>query len=315
LKMRSTNPWPIWVIAVGNFFILFLGTEAYQSSLSSFLAQMALPLFCLSILNFCCLFILGHWKLTLFPLLGLVSMFLKVKPNLVDPWPELVSGRSHEILQFNLRGSSEGNLKFLPERILGKKIQILTVQSCSSKCFSFLSNSLAKEGYYTVFHETAQLSIFSKFPLVQPDLKTAPNAIIARFQIKETQLGTLINVELPKSWPWGAAITQGQHLKQLETWVSAIKMPLVVAGNFNLVPWSESLRGLHQLLHFGAPNLRTLPYGNGPATLFDLELPSPFSLILWDQIYFSKHFKFEAQKTVGLRGADFFPVANSFELK
>ncbi|MGJ8584845.1 MAG: endonuclease/exonuclease/phosphatase family protein [Marinosulfonomonas sp.] len=107
------------------------------------------------------------------------------------------------------------------------------------------------------FTGTGQVAVLSRWPMVEGSETCIPGSGVAALQVR-TPDGPVWAVAIHLHWPY--PMEQREQVEQILPILETLQGPKVVAGDFNMVPWSHSMRAISraaQAKRLG-PTLRTL---------------------------------------------------------
>jgi endonuclease/exonuclease/phosphatase (EEP) superfamily protein YafD len=162
-------------------------------------------------------------------------------------------------LQYNINLHNP-NIQTIKEYILAHRIDIVTLQEVTKTQEKSL-RQLAKEGYRWqayCLRKTTQEAILSRHTFVTDSVRCEKHngLVSATIDIGEANL-TVASVHLFLPFPYG----QHAQITRLSRALTQLKKPLLIAGDFNAVPWSHTLKRVEALTqtHVVAGLLRTIP--------------------------------------------------------
>lgn len=126
--------------------------------------------------------------------------------------------------------------------ILSVDPDFVTVQETSSW------NEVVKDGLSAAFPHRLQcptsgnggIALYSRYPLSQPDTRCAfaSGMVVALASLPDGRQIWVGSVHL--NWPW--PYPQADQVKRLEERLVELEGPMLIAGDFNMVPWGSSVR-------------------------------------------------------------------------
>ncbi len=87
-------------------------------------------------------------------------------------------------------------------------------------------------------HSVGGVAIMSRLPFTEPPVCDYPNGLVA--VRLETEAGPLSVAAVHLHWPW--PFGQARHVQRMLPYLEALPKPVLVGGDFNMVPWSHTNR-------------------------------------------------------------------------
>jgi endonuclease/exonuclease/phosphatase (EEP) superfamily protein YafD len=203
-------------------------------------------------------------------------------------------------LQYNINLNNHQGIETIKDYILAHQVDVVTLQEVThvqEKSF----RELAEAGYRWqtyCMRRTTQEAILSRYPFVEGSVRCAEHQgfVSAQIQIEERRL-TVASIHLFLPFPYG----QSAQVLRLEKAFASLASPVVLAGDFNAAPWSQTVKSVEQFSHTHVvPGLRmTIPtdYHRKPY------VPLPI-----DQVLVSSDLQVESIATAPHMGSDHWPV-------
>jgi len=94
------------------------------------------------------------------------------------------------------------------------------------------------------FATVGGVAVASRWPIVKGSAFCAESDGLAAMQVSSPK-GDIWVVSVHLHWPW--PYSQPNHLKRLLPLLENLSGPVVIGGDFNMVPWSHALRQLEQV--------------------------------------------------------------------
>lgn len=198
--------------------------------------------------------------------LGLVGLIALRVMDWTMPGP---AGGDLSIYQKNLLFRGVDQPAFLAE-IAATSPDVLTLQEVSARNVSLLS-ALRNEfptQHTCPFAAVGETAVLSRFPMV-PGSALCVNGLAA-LQV-EAPIGAVWVVSVHLHWPW--PYRQASHSRDLLAQIAALPGPVVVGGDFNMVPWSYHVRAFAR----AARGRIVRPVG---ATIWKARMPLPIDHVI-----------------------------------
>ena len=131
----------------------------------------------------------------------------------------------------------------LSQDILGQETDIVTLQEVSDRNFPIL-NDLADTyptQHFCPFSSVGGVAVLSKLPATGvPPICNREDGLAA-IQVVGPN-GPLWLASLHLHWPWPHR--QHEQIMRLSGWFASLQAPLILGGDFNMIPWSHLLRNV-----------------------------------------------------------------------
>ncbi len=177
------------------------------------------------------------------PLAGLASAAILTTMGLTRAAPDMGSG-AWTLYQQNLLFSRKTDAAFL-KNVAEIQPEFVTLQEVSGRnraILAALEHSHPTQ-VYCPFATVGGVAVASRFPAIPGTETCAEKDGLAAVQL-ETDNGPvwLVSVHLHWPWPYG----QSAHTDRLIPYLEALDGPVLLAGDFNAVPWSHTVRRIEK---------------------------------------------------------------------
>ncbi len=208
-----------------------------------------------------------------------------------------------------------------PERtvevILAAHPDVVLLQEEPGKLSAFEGRLLQFLPFRTACPSGSDLAIFSALPPIAKGCTTKPGAgpaldfdrpIWIRLQARDGREATLVTTHF--QWPFPPGSRRAQLDELARTLPGLPTENLILAGDFNLAPWSFAMRQQDKLLRPLIRRSHGIP--TWPARIGRLNLRPPFPLLAIDQVYAGAGWKRAWVQRLPLAGSDHYGLAVSF---
>lgn len=267
----------IWFIGLLLVFSFLSPVMAIADSVSHFRFQLTALLIILVLLTA----LLGHRRLSLAGVIVVVFGLISIFPH---SFPIQAHAEGNAYIQLKLM---QLNLLFMNRRLdsvarlaRDRDVDVITLQEVNKRTGRLLS--LLKKDYpYQVrcsFQSVGGIAVLSRLPLAQGSSRgcLAKNGT-AWLRIKlGKQAVTIASIHL--HWPY--PFSQYEQVSNLEKQLPNIMQPMILAGDFNAVPWSHSVNRLAKASQTRVTEgLRFSFYLNMMGTILPIGLPLDHVLV------------------------------------
>ena len=225
-----------------------------------------------------------------------LCIFLKSSAGIDFRRDSPTSAPAIKVTHINLSAITEDyNLIFTALR--NNEADIVSLQEMTPDWNRLISDSLRQWYPYQARHigfSMDGLAIFSRFPIVSKDTFYCGETPIlsAIAEIDSTHRVAIISSYLSPPLYSGAYKHLKEQLDTMNNYINRQIYPTIIAGDFNLVVWSDEISKFRHTSHLANSRLNFVPnYQNGHLRLFDVPI---------DHIFFSR----------GLRCLDFETIGN-----
>ena len=173
--------------------------------------------------------------------------------------------------------------------IIHSNANFVTLQEVSFSQEAFLqqlSTIYPHQHHCPFYKELGGPTILSRLPFIENSLICLRGLAAAKVQASD---GELWIISLHLYWPWPH--DQSKQIDQLEPFLSSLDAPVILAGDFNAVPWSGTLQRVKQILG-------TKRVGPVKSTFADLPL-IPMGLTIDHILASSRNHRLELRPNLG----------------
>jgi len=124
--------------------------------------------------------------------------------------------------------------------------QVLTLQEVNERTklvLEALADDLPTQ-LLCPFIAVGAVAVATKWPLIEGTEICQPAQGLVGFQVQTTE-GPLWLISIHLHWPWPHQ--QAQQLDQIRPVLAALDGPIIIGGDFNMVPWAQALQSLASL--------------------------------------------------------------------
>lgn len=238
--MRARLAWLFWPLLAACFLALVSGfagaLKPAFDSLAVFRLQLATTVSVLALAL--CAIAPGHRRVAVAVLAAALAL---AAPAALSYWPAAVAATpaALTVYQKNLNYRS-GDLDRIAEDVLSTGADVVTVQEVSERNVALLELLRAAYPYqaYCPHATVGGAAVLSRIPATGDPPACARDGGFAALRVAAPG-GPLWVVSVHFRWPWPQA--QAYHARRLESVLEGLGAPMIVGGDFNMVPWGASV--------------------------------------------------------------------------
>ncbi|MCA8867631.1 MAG: endonuclease/exonuclease/phosphatase family protein [Rhodobacteraceae bacterium] len=230
--MKARLPYLAIVLLMLPFLASFLGClHPLGDSLAVFRLWLAVP----AVVAAVAMVVAGYRRTGLVAIIAIVALVL---PILFDHLPVAAVPADYALYQKNLFFRSDNQAGLITD-IAGTKPDFITFQEVSPGNIQVLDN--LSHDYpsqlFCPFAAVGGTAVLSRWPLLNGQIRCGDG--FAAMAVK-TPAGAVWLVSLHLHWPFPKG--QKQQLDRIVPELSALNGPVILGGDFNMVPWSHTFR-------------------------------------------------------------------------
>ncbi len=240
-----------------------------------------------------------------------LCIFLKSNTNLDFRRPNRTNAPAIKVVQINLSAvNNDYNLVF--EALENGETDIVVLQEMNPDWNTLISDSLRRWYPYqarNVGFSFEGAAIFSRYPIIKKDTFYCGQSpmLAAIAEIDSSYRVALISTYLSPPLFSGAYKHLKEQLDTLNSYINQLQMPTIIAGDFNLVAWSDEINKFKHLSSLDDSRLSYVPtYQNGHLDLFNVPT---------DHIFFTREMRCLDFVTIGVPSAPHYGITGLYQFR
>jgi len=288
-------------LSVSHWFPLGINVLELLSAFAHFTLGISLLVLLISLL-------FRKWFLLICSILASILCGVLVVPQLSSL--NAAGDKNFTIGQFNIYHHNPSPKKAIQE-LIESDVDVFTIQEMNSDWSSIIDSTLKKKYSFSIEKPWDEccygIGFYSKYPIIESrifNLETTP-AIRATIDVNGKVITIISFHTKPPAFP-DETEERNIQLQKIATMASKVKGPLIVLGDWNIVPWDATFKSF-----LNSGNLSAVR--DGFQATYPMELGFP--LIPIDHISFSESLIPTSCQTISISGSDHGGLVAGFAFK